>query len=140
MAVFVNEGEVADVFEPGTYELETANLPLISSLQSWKHGFESPFKAEVYSRRYHALPQSEMGNEEPCDAARSGIWPSALRAFYTYEIRVLDAVALITELVGTDGHFTIGEISNQLRNEIVSRFAGRCGGGAHPCAGFGGKL
>ncbi|MCB1833811.1 MAG: SPFH domain-containing protein, partial [Geminicoccaceae bacterium] len=58
MAVFVNEGEVADIFQPGMYELLTANLPLLSTLQNWHHGFQSPFKAEVYffnMRRYTDL-------------------------------------------------------------------------------------
>lgn len=122
MAVFVNEGRIADTFSPGMYTLKTQNLPILSTLQGWKYGFESPFKAEVYfvnSRRFSDL---KWGTKNPIIVRDPEFGPVRIRAFGSYEIRVLDASALIHEIVGTDSHFTTDEISNQLRNLIVSRF------------------
>ena len=109
VAVFVNEGEVADVFEPGTYELETANLPLISSLQSWRHGFESPFKAEVYFVNTTRFPDLKWGTKNPVMLRDPEFGPVRVRAFGTYEVAVLDPVLLLQEVVGTDPHFTVYE-------------------------------
>ena len=132
VAVFVNEGEVTDVFEPGTYELETANLPLLSSLQSWRHGFESPFKAEVYFVSTTRFPDLKWGTKNPVMLRDPEFGPVRLRAFGTYEIAVLDPVLLLQEVVGTDPHFSVDEISDQLRNEIVSRLAGALGAARIP--------
>ena len=68
-AVFVNEGEIADTFTPGMYKLYTRNLPILSTLQSWQHGFESPFKAEVYFCSSRDLHRPQMGHQEPGDRA-----------------------------------------------------------------------
>ncbi len=122
-AVFVNEGEIADVFEPGMYELLTANLPILSTLQSWRHGFESPFKAEVYFFNMRRFTDLKWGTKNPIIVRDPEFGPTRLRAFGTYVIRTADPGVLLKEIVGTDGHFTTEEISDQLRNVIVSRFA-----------------
>jgi membrane protease subunit (stomatin/prohibitin family) len=122
VAIFVNEGEIADVIKPGMYELETKNLPLLSTLQSWSHAFESPFKAEVYFCNTHQFVDLKWGTKNPImirDAEFGGV---RLRAFGTYAIRIADAAKFMREIVGTDGHFTTDEISDQLRNLIISRF------------------
>ena len=122
-AVFVNEGEVADVLGPGTYELETKNLPLLTSLQNWHHGFESPFKAEVYFCNARRFTDLKWGTKQPLmlrDAEFGGL---RIRAFGTYGVRIVDSLKFIREIVGTEGVFTTDEISNQLRNLITSRFA-----------------
>lgn len=122
-AVFVNEGEVADVFGPGMYELTTANLPILSTLQGWPHGFQSPFKAEVYFFNMRRFPDLKWGTRNPAILRDPEFGPVRLRAFGTYEIRIADPALLLREVVGTDGHFTLDEITDQLRNLIVSRFA-----------------
>ncbi len=122
-AVFVNEGEVADVFSPGMYELRTANLPILSTLQGWRHGFESPFKAEVYFFNMRRFTDLKWGTKNPAMLRDPEFGPVRLRAFGTYEIRIKDPTLLLTELVGTDGHFTTDRITDQLRNLIVARFA-----------------
>lgn len=122
-AVFVNEGEIADVFTPGMYELRTANLPILSTLQSWRHGFESPFKAEIYFFNMRRFPDLKWGTRNPAMLRDAEFGPVRLRAFGTYEVRIADPAILLREVVGTDGHFTIDEISDQLRNLIVARFA-----------------
>jgi membrane protease subunit (stomatin/prohibitin family) len=70
VAVFVNEGTIADVFMPGTYTLETRNLPVLSTLKGWKYGFESPFKAEVYFVSTRQFTDQKWGTPEPGDDAR----------------------------------------------------------------------
>ncbi|MEO1574403.1 MAG: SPFH domain-containing protein [Pseudomonadota bacterium] len=123
VAVFVNEGRIADVFQPGMYELETSNMPILSTLQSWPHGFESPFKAEVYFFNKRRFVDLKWGTKNPIMLRDKEFSAVRLRAFGTYEVRIDDAVIFLREVVGTDGHFTTNEITNQLRNLIVSRFA-----------------
>lgn len=131
-AVFVNEGEVADVLGPGTYELETRNLPVLTTLQNWHHGFQSPFKAEVYFCNARRFTDLKWGTKQPLmlrDAEFGGL---RIRAFGTYGVRIVDALKFIREIVGTEGVFTTDEISNQLRNLITSRFATIIGGSGIP--------
>lgn len=123
VAVFVNEGRVADVFEPGMYELATNNLPILSTLQGWPHGLESPFKAEVYFFSTRQFTDLKWGTKNPVMLRDQEFGPVRLRAFGTYVIHVKDPVTFLKEIVGTDSHFTTDEITNQLRNLIVSRFA-----------------
>ncbi|MFT6300978.1 MAG: membrane protease subunit (stomatin/prohibitin family) [Pseudomonadales bacterium] len=122
-AVFVNEGEVADVLGPGTYELETKNLPILTTLQNWHHGFESPFKAEVYFCNARRFTDLKWGTKQPLMLRDSEFGGLRIRAFGTYGVRITDALLFIREIVGTEGVFTTDEISSQLRNLITSRFA-----------------
>ncbi len=122
-AVFVNEGKIADIFQPGMYSLETKNLPILSTLQGWKYGFNSPFMAEVYFCSTRQFTDLKWGTMNPIMLRDPEFGPVRIRAFGTYVIRVKDPAILIRQIVGTDGHFTVEEIVNQLRNFIVSRFA-----------------
>ena len=123
VAVFVNEGEIADIFTPGTYELETANLPILTSLQHWDHGFNSPFKAEVYFLSTKRFTNLKWGTKNPITVRDPEFVMVRLRAFGTYEIRISDPETFMKEIVGTDGHFTVDEIDDQLSNLIVSKLA-----------------
>ena len=76
-AVFIHEGQLADVFAPGLCMLETNNLPILTRLQHWDHGFKSPFKSEIYFVNTTRFNDPEMGHEEPGDRARPGIRPGA---------------------------------------------------------------
>lgn len=123
VAVFINEGQVADVLSPGIYELETNNLPILSTLQHWHHGFESPFKAEVYFISTKRFVDMKWGTKNPVMLRDKEFSAVRLRAFGTYSIRITDPVTFIKEIAGTDGHFVTSEISDQLRNLIISRFS-----------------
>lgn len=123
VAVFVNEGQVADVFEPGMYRLKTNNLPVLSTLQGWPHGFESPFKAEVYYFNTKRFVDLKWGTKNPLMLRDKEFGAVRLRAFGTYAVRIKEPVTFLREIVGTDGHFKTDDITNQLRNLIVSRFA-----------------
>ena len=122
VAVFVNEGQLADTFEPGMYELKTNNLPILSTLQAWQHGFQSPFKAEVYFFSTRRFTDLKWGTQNPVMLRDAEFGPIRLRAFGSYAIRVKDAATFLREIVGTDGRFTTDEITGQLRNMVVSRF------------------
>ncbi len=126
-AVFVNEGQVADVLGPGLYELETKNLPVLSTLQHWDHGFESPFKAEVYFCNMRQFTDLKWGTRNPLILRDKEFGAVRVRAFGSYVLRIADPRQFIHEIVGTDGHFTTDEISDQLRNLITSRFSNLIG-------------
>jgi membrane protease subunit (stomatin/prohibitin family) len=123
VAVFINEGKIADVFNPGMYTLNTQNLPMISTLQAWRHGFESPFKAEVYFISTRRFTDLKWGTKNPIMLRDAEFGPLRLRMFGTYCMRVVNPVAFVKEIVGTDGTFTKEEITEQLRNIIVARFS-----------------
>lgn len=122
MAVFVNEGQIADIFPPGTFELETQNLPILTNLKNWAHGFESPFKAEVYFISTRRFTDLKWGTKNPLMLRDAEFGPVRLRAFGTYEVRVTSGESFLREIVGTKGVFSTDEITDQLRNVIVSRF------------------
>jgi len=121
-AVFVNEGKLADVFQPGTYTLDTKNLPILATLQGWKYGFESPFKAEVYFVNTRQFTDLKWGTKNPIMLRDAEFGPVRLRAFGTYVMRVKDAGVFVREIVGTTGTVVTDDVTEQLRNMIVSRF------------------
>ncbi len=121
-AVFVHEGQLADVFTPGMYMLETNNMPILTTLQHWDHGFESPFKSEIYFVNTTRFQDLKWGTKNPIMCRDPEFGPVRIRAFGTYTLRVTDPGKFLTEIVGTDGEFTTDEISFQVRNIIVSRF------------------
>lgn len=123
VAIFVNEGEVADVLGSGLYVLETRNLPLLSTLQHWDHGFSSPFKAEVYFFNTRQFTNLKWGTRNPIIVRDSEFGAVRLRAFGTYSMRITDPKLFMQEIMGTDGNFRVEEISDQLRNLIVTRFS-----------------
>lgn len=122
VAIFVNEGQVADLFEPGRYTLSTQNLPILTTLRSWKYGFNSPFKAEVYFINTRQFTDLKWGTAHPILLRDAEFGAVRLRAFGTYALRVTDPQTLMKEIVGTDGLFTVDEISGQLRNMVVAEF------------------
>ncbi|WP_329614854.1 SPFH domain-containing protein [Streptomyces brevispora] len=120
-AVFVNEGRIADVFQPGTYTLETQNLPLLSTLKGWKYGFNSPFKAEVYFVTTRQFTDLKWGTQNPVIVRDPEFGMVRLRAFGAFAARVVDPAALLRELAGTDPQFRTEEVQEYLRQLIVSK-------------------
>lgn len=121
IAVFVNEGRIADVFAAGTYTLETRNVPILSTLKGWKHGFDSPFKAEVYFVNTRQFTDFKWGTKNPVMLRDPEFGPVRLRAFGGFAARVVDPPRFLAELVGTDSLFRTEEVENYLRQMIVSR-------------------
>ena len=122
-AVFVHEGQLADVFSPGLYMLETNNMPIMTTLQHWDHGFKSPFKSEIYFVNTTRFNDLKWGTKNPVIVRDPEFGPVRLRAFGTYSVRVSDPARFLREIVGTDGEFTMDEISFQIRNVIVQEFS-----------------
>ena len=122
-AVFVHEGQLADVFTPGLYMLETNNMPIMTTLQHWDHGFKSPFKSEIYFVNTTRFNDLKWGTKNPIICRDPEFGPVRLRAFGTYSMRVVDPARFMQEIVGTDGEFTTDEISFQVRNIIVQEFS-----------------
>ncbi|MFJ3698443.1 SPFH domain-containing protein [Streptomyces sp. NPDC090052] len=120
-AVFVNEGRIADVFQPGTYTLETQNLPLLATLKGWKYGFNSPFKAEVYFVTTRQFTDMKWGTQNPVIVRDPEFGMVRLRAFGAFAARVVDPAALLRELAGTDPQFRTEEVQEYLRQLIVGK-------------------
>ena len=116
-AVFVHEGQLADVFGPGLYMLETNNMPILTTLQHWDHGFQSPFKSEIYFVNTRRFTDLKWGTRNPITCRDPEFGMVRLRAFGTYTMRVTDPGKFMTEIVGTDGEFTTDEIEFQIRND-----------------------
>jgi membrane protease subunit (stomatin/prohibitin family) len=110
---------MADVFGPGMYVLETNNMPIMTTLQHWDHGFDSPFKSEIYFVNTTRFNDQKWGTKNPIMCRDPEFGPVRLRAFGTYSMRVSDPAVFLKEIVGTDGEFTADEISNQIRNVIM---------------------
>jgi membrane protease subunit (stomatin/prohibitin family) len=123
IAILVNEGEIADIFEAGIYELTTQNMPLLTSLNHWDHSFNSPFKAEVYFFNMKKFTDLKWGTKNPIMLRDKEFGALRIRSFGSYNIHIVDPELFLREIVGTDGYFSVDEISDQLRNLIVTYFA-----------------
>jgi membrane protease subunit (stomatin/prohibitin family) len=123
VAVLVSGGKVADVFDPGIHTLATKNLPILSTLQGWKYGFDSPFKAEVYFVATRQVADLKWGTPNPVIVRDPELGPVRVRAFGTYTLRAVDPKRLLTELVGTDREFNADEITALIRSIVVAAFA-----------------
>ena len=122
-AVFVSEGRIADVFNPGLHTLSTRNLPILTKLRAWKHGFNSPFKAEVYFVSSRQFTDQKWGTSNPVMLRDEELGPIRLRAFGIFSFKVHDPAVFMKEIVGTEGHFTTEEINGQLKRLTVSGFS-----------------
>ena len=130
VALFVDQGKIADVFQPGRHQLTTANLPLLSTLRGWKHGFESPFKADIVFVNTKQFTNRKWGTQNPVIVRDQELGPVRLRAYGTFAVRVADPSKLVRELVGTNSVFLIDEISDQLRDLVVAKVSGVLADGA----------
>ena len=122
-AIFVNEGQVADVYEPGRHTLRTENMPILTRLKSWKHGFNSPFKADVYFVSTRQLTNFKWGTPNPIFIKDPEAGRVEVRAFGTYFVRIADPKRFFREYAGTKSVLTVDEIEEAFRDLIVPKFA-----------------
>lgn len=122
-AVFVYQGQIADVFAPGLYTIDGGNTPILTKLGAWKYGFNSPFKAEVYFVNTKQFTDLKWGTSNPVMMRDSDFGMVRLRAFGIYSIRVSDPRALIKEIAGTNARFVTEDIEGQLKRSLVSGFS-----------------
>ena len=121
MALFVNEGKIADVFGPGLYTLNTENLPLLSDLMNWGKGFESPFKSDVYFFSTHLEIDQKWGTATPITIRDSEFGAVSVRSYGIYSYRIVDPRAFFTQISGTRQSYGVADLEDQLRNTIIAR-------------------
>lgn len=126
-AVFVHRGEIADVFDEGNYELKADNLPILSTLQGWKYGFNSPFRSEVYFVSTRQITDLKWGTPNPVMLRDPEFGPIRLRAFGTYTLKAVDPKALLKELVGTNAEFNSDDVAEVMRSIITQAFTDMLG-------------
>lgn len=131
-AVFVNEGRIADCFGPGMYTLSTQNLPILTTLMGWPYAFNSPFKAEVYFFNTRIFTNLKWGTSNPIILRDAELGPVRLRAYGTYNVRIVQPEVLLQELVSTDGLFQVDEVSDHIRNMIMTAFTSSIGAAQVP--------
>ena len=120
---FVYLGEFGDTFGPGKHTLTTDNIPILTNLKGWKYGFESPFKADVYYVTTRLFTGNKWGTSNPVMMRDQDFGIVRVRAFGTYDFRVVDAEAFLKEVAGTDHHFRLDEFADTMRSRIVSVFS-----------------
>ena len=123
MAMFVNEGQVADVFAPGTYKLTTQTLPLLTNLKNWDKLFESPFKSDVYFFSTRQQIDQKWGTPQPISIRDKEFGAVRLRAFGNYAYRVADPKKFHTEISGTRDVYTVAELDGQLRGLVMQQIS-----------------
>ncbi len=120
VAVFVNEGQLADVYQPGRYELSTSNMPIMTKLKAWKFGFNSPFKADVYFINTRQFLDRKWGTANPVMMRDAEFGMIRLRAFGIYSFRVTDPTVFLREVFGTANLFTVSGVEGQIKRTLVS--------------------
>jgi membrane protease subunit (stomatin/prohibitin family) len=121
VAIFLNEGVIADVFPAGMYTLSTQNMPILATLKGWKYGFDSPFKADVFFVNTKQFTNQKWGTKNPIMLRDAEFGPVRLRAFGSFAFRVNDASKFFKEVAGTNSEFTVDSINEQLRNLAITR-------------------
>ena len=123
MALFVNEGQVADLFGPGTHRLTTQNLPVLTDLKNWDKLFESPFKSDVYFFSTRQQIDQKWGTPQPITIRDKEFGAVRLRAFGNYAYRIADPKKFYTEISGTRDAYNVAELDGQLRGLIMQNIA-----------------
>ncbi|MCX7257402.1 MAG: SPFH domain-containing protein [Polaromonas sp.] len=119
---FVSTGQYADLFQPGKHTLATQNIPILSTLQGWKYGFNSPFKCDVYYLNTRLFTGNKWGTANPIMMRDRDFGVVRLRAFGSYDFRIVDAPKFLKEVAGTDQNFRLDEFADTMRSRIVSVF------------------
>jgi excisionase family DNA binding protein len=122
VAQFVYLGEFGDTFGPGKHTLTTENIPILTTLKSWKYGFESPFKADVYFLNTRLFTGNKWGTQNPIMLRDQDFGIVRARAFGTYDFKVSDPKLFLREVAGSDRNFRLDEFADTMRSRIVSTF------------------
>lgn len=138
--VFCDKGRMADVFLPGFYTLDTDNVPLLTKLMSWKYGFESPFKSDVFFVNTKQFTNQRWGTKNPIIIRDADYGAVRVRAFGTYSFRVNDAYYFMKEISGTVKSYRTEDIAEWLRSSIVTRVTDIVGESKIPVLDMAGNL
>src|SRR5688572_14445715 len=123
VAQFVYLGQFGDTFRPGKHTLTTDNIPVLTTLKGWKYGFESPFKADVYYVTTRLFTGNKWGTSNPVMVRDQDFGIVRLRAFGTYDFKIVNVPRFLKEVAGTDHHFRLDEFSDVMRSRLVSVFS-----------------
>jgi excisionase family DNA binding protein len=123
VAQFVYLGAFADTFGPGKHTLTTDNIPILTTLKSWKYGFESPFKADVYYVTTRLFTGNKWGTSNPIMLRDDDLGIVRARAFGTFDFHIVDPKIFLKEVAGTDNHFRLDEFADTMRSRVVSVFS-----------------
>src|SRR5579862_6268932 len=121
MALFVNEGRVADVFSPGLYTLSTQTLPILTYLMNWDKAFKSPFKSDVYFFSTRVQTNQRWGTPNPITIRDKEFGAIRLRGFGIYSYRIADPKTFYLKVSGTREIYRVPDLEGQLRNTIIAR-------------------
>src|SRR5688572_28900814 len=119
---FVYLGQYGDTFGPGKHSLTTDNIPILTKLASWKYGFESPFKADVYYIVTRLFTGNKWGTQNPIMLRDEDLGIVRARAFGTFDFKIVDPRLFLKEVAGTDHHFRLDEFNETMRSRIISVF------------------
>lgn len=122
-AQFVYLGQFGDTFGPGKHTLVTENIPILSTLKGWKYGFESPFKADVYFVNTRLFTGNKWGTSNPVMLRDQDFGIVRVRAFGTFDFKIVDVQTFLKEVAGTDHHFRLDEFNDAMRSRLVSVFS-----------------
>ena len=131
-AQFVYLGEFGDTFGPGKHTLTTDNIPILTNLKSWKYALQSPFKADVYYVVTRLFTGNTWGTANPIMMRDADFGIVRLRAFGTYDFRIVDVKKFLKEVAGTDDHFRLDEFNDTMRSRLVSVFTDALAGSKIP--------
>ncbi len=121
MAIFVDQGKIADVFGPGLYTLTTKNLPLLTDLKNWDKDFESPFKSDVYFFSTRLQIDQKWGTATPITIRDKEFGAARVRGYGIYTYRIVDPRTFFTQISGTRETYYVNDLEGQLRDTIVAR-------------------
>jgi len=122
VAQFVYLGEFGDTFLPGKHTLTTDNIPILTKLKSWKYGFNSPFKADVYYVITRLFTGNKWGTSNPVMLRDADFGVARVRAFGTYDFKIVEPKTFLREVAGSDHNFRLDEFADTMRSRIVSLF------------------
>jgi membrane protease subunit (stomatin/prohibitin family) len=123
IAQFLYLGQFGDTFLPGKHTLVTDNIPVLTNLKSWKYGFESPFKADVYFVNTRLFTGNKWGTSNPVMMRDADFGIVRVRAFGTYDVKVVEPKLFLKEVAGSDHNFRLDEFADTMRSRIVSVFS-----------------
>lgn len=119
---FIYLGQFGDTFGPGKHTLQTDNIPILSTLKGWKYGFESPFKADIYFVNTRTFTGNKWGTSNPVMLRDTDFGIVRVRAFGTYDFKIVDVKTFLKEVAGTDHQFRLDEFADTMRSRMVSVF------------------
>jgi membrane protease subunit (stomatin/prohibitin family) len=123
LAVFVNEGRVADVFKPGLYKLTTQTLPVLTYLRNWDKAFKSPFKSDVYFFTQRDQLDQQWGTSQPITIRDKDYGPMRIRGYGIYSYCIRDVEPFWRRISGTFDRFTVADLEGQLRARVLTEMA-----------------